>query len=120
MPGISKQAVTENVFDVIFETGLFSPRSGITGNHRFKQDYGLEGNGAIAAFTSRINGRFKPFGATISTAEMAGCARVSNLITLIHGRANTLVESVPAKMKGMLAKRKTAGKKKAAAKRKPS
>ncbi|MGE3992658.1 hypothetical protein [Pseudorhodoplanes sp.] len=122
MLGISKKTITEKVKDVIYETGLFSPRSGITIYHRFKEDYGLEGAGAIAAFTSRVNGRFKPYGATISTTEMAGCARVSNLISLLFKKANKLVRKVPARFEGLLVRRRLARieAKKLARKRRPS
>lgn len=93
MLSISVQTITEKVKDVIFETGLMSPRSAITTSQRFKEDYGLVGSGPIAAFTSRVNGKFKPNGITISVPAMAGCARVSNLISLLSKKGIKLTKS---------------------------
>jgi hypothetical protein len=101
MQGISKETITEKVKDVIFETGLLSPRSAITVNQRFKQDYGLQGKGPIAAFTSQVNARFKPYGKSISTAAMAKCVRVSNLISNLAGQKSGLTKkpiSLPKKI----------------------
>lgn len=108
MPNISEPTATELVKDVIYETGLFSPRGAITTRHRFKEDYGLEGRGPIAAFTSRINGRFKPYGKTISPAQMAGCKRVSNLVSLLASSQNALTVKTTVVLEAFLAKRGTA------------
>lgn len=118
MRGISEQTITEKVKDVIFETGLFSPRSAIRPHHRFKADYGLDGRGPVAAFTSRINGAFRPHGITISPTEMAGCLRVLDLISLLLLRSGGLVRNVPARIQVALERRGLA--KKAARKGKPS
>jgi hypothetical protein len=101
MLGISKETITEKVKDVIFETGLLSPRSAITVNQRFQQDYGLEGAGPIAAFTSQVNARFRPYGKSISTVAMAACVRVSDLISQLAGRTSGLIKkpiSLPKKI----------------------
>ena len=88
MRSISKDTITEKVKDVIYETGLLSPRSAITTKQRFSADYGLEDGGAIAAFTARLNTQFRPYGITVSRDEMAACERVSNLITLLVNKGN--------------------------------
>ena len=92
MQGISKETITEKVKDAIYETGLLSPRGAITVNQRFKQDYGLQGKGPIAAFTSQVNSRFKPYGKSISTVAMAKCNRVSDLISKLAGPKSALIK----------------------------
>jgi acyl carrier protein len=90
MRGISKETITEKVKDVIYETGLMSPRSAITTRQRFREDYGMEDEGQFAALTNRVNGQFQPYGITISTPEMEGCERVSDLIDLLAKRRTKL------------------------------
>lgn len=86
MPCISEQTIVEKVKDVIYETGLMSPRSAISMAHRFKEDYGLSGKGPLIAFTTRVNDQFEPYGIGISVDAMSACVRVSDLVATLHAK----------------------------------
>lgn len=103
------------VYDVIFATGLWSPKNTIRDEHRFKEEYGMT-QADKDAWLVHLNNKIAPLGVLVSLAEIRACKRVGDLVNLILAKLGGAAKKAAKKAAKTVAK-KAAKKKPAAAKK---